>query len=77
MDIKILGPGCKKCHETENIVKEAVAAAGVEAKIEKVSDIMEIAKYGVFMTPAVIVDGEVKMSGQVPKKEDVTSWINK
>ncbi|MBF0474619.1 MAG: TM0996/MTH895 family glutaredoxin-like protein [Deltaproteobacteria bacterium] len=77
MEIKVLGPGCKKCHETENIVKQAVAAAGVEAKIEKVSDIMEIAKYGVFMTPAVIVDGEVKISGQVPKKEDVTSWINK
>ncbi|MBF0495572.1 MAG: TM0996/MTH895 family glutaredoxin-like protein [Deltaproteobacteria bacterium] len=77
MEIKVLGPGCKKCHETESIVKEAVAAAGIDAKIEKVSDIMEIAKYGVFMTPAVIVDREVKISGKVPKKEDVTSWINK
>ncbi|MBF0495209.1 MAG: TM0996/MTH895 family glutaredoxin-like protein [Deltaproteobacteria bacterium] len=75
MEIKVLGPGCKKCHETENIVKDAVAAAGVEAKIEKVSDIMEIAKYGVFLTPAVIVDGEVKVSGKVPKKEEVAAWI--
>ena len=75
MDIKVLGPGCPKCRQTEKIVKEAVAEAGVEARIEKVTDTMEIAGYGVFGTPAVVVDGEVKSVGKIPKKEDVKSWL--
>ena len=76
MDIKVLGPGCPKCSQTEKIVKEAVAEVGVEARIEKVTDIMEIAGYGVFGTPAVVVDGEVKSVGKIPKKQDVIGWIN-
>ena len=76
MDIKVLGPGCPKCQQTEKIVKEAVAEAGVEAQIEKVTDTMEIAGYGVFGTPAVVVDGEVKSVGKIPKKQDVIGWIN-
>jgi small redox-active disulfide protein 2 len=77
MEIKILGPGCAKCEQTATIVKEAVAESGVEANVEKVTDIMEIAQYGVFGTPAVIVDGEVKIVGKIPKKEDILSWIKK
>ena len=76
MNIKVLGPGCPKCRQTEKIVKEAVAEAGVEAQIEKVTDAMEIAGYGVFGTPAVVVDGEVKSVGKIPKKQDVIGWIN-
>ncbi|MGB9438179.1 MAG: thioredoxin family protein [Desulfobacterales bacterium] len=76
MDIKVLGPGCPKCQQTEKIVKEAVAEAGVDAQIEKVTDTMEIAGYGVFGTPAVVVDGEVKSVGKIPKKQDVMGWIN-
>ena len=76
MDIKVLGPGCPKCSQTEKVVKEAVAEAGVEAQIEKVTDAMEIAGYGVFGTPAVVVDGEVKSVGKIPKKQDVIGWIN-
>ena len=76
MDIKVLGPGCPKCQQTEKIVKEAVTEAGVDAQIEKVTDTMEIAGYGVFGTPAVIVDGEVKSVGKIPKKQDVIGWIN-
>ncbi|MDP4857767.1 MAG: thioredoxin family protein, partial [Desulfobacterales bacterium] len=53
MEIKVLGPGCKKCHETEKIVKAAVAEASVDATVEYVTDIKEIARYGVFVTPAV------------------------
>ena len=75
MDIKILGPGCPKCSQTEKIVKEAVVEAGVDARIEKVTDTMEIAGYGVFGTPAVVVDGEVKSVGKIPKKSDVKSWF--
>ena len=76
MDIKVLGPGCPKCQQTEKIVKEAVGEAGVEASVEKVTDIMEIAGYGVFGTPAVVVDGEVKSVGKIPTKNDVKSWIS-
>jgi small redox-active disulfide protein 2 len=77
MDIKVLGPGCPKCQQTEKVVKEAVAEAGLEARIEKVTDTMEIAGYGVFGTPAVVIDGEVKSVGKIPSKGDVQSWIQK
>jgi small redox-active disulfide protein 2 len=77
MDIKVLGPGCPKCQQTEKIVKEAVAEAGADADVEKVTDVMKIAGYGVFGTPAVIVDGEVKSVGKIPKKEEVKSWLQK
>jgi len=76
MEIKVLGPGCSKCRQTEKVVKDAVAEAGVAADIEKVTDTMKIAGYGVFGTPAVVVDGEVKSVGKIPKKEDVLAWIN-
>lgn len=75
MDIKVLGPGCPKCQQTEKVVKEAVAEAGVTAEIEKVTDTMKIAGFGVFGTPAVVVDGEVKSVGKIPKKEEVLAWI--
>jgi len=77
MEIKILGPGCPKCKQTEERVRQAVAEEGVAANIEKVTDIMKIAGYGVFGTPAVIVDGEVKSVGKIPKKEDIKAWIKK
>ncbi len=75
MKIKVLGPGCPKCQQTEKIVKEAVAESSVTANVEKVSDIMEITKYGVFGTPAVVVDGQVKSVGKIPGKQDVLKWI--
>jgi small redox-active disulfide protein 2 len=75
MDIKVLGPGCAKCQQTEKIVKEAVAEAGVDATVGHVTDTMEIAGYGVFGTPAVVIDGQVKSVGKIPKKEEVKSWL--
>ena len=75
MEIKVLGPGCPKCQQTAKVVKEAVAEAGVDAQIEKVTDTMEIAGYGVFGTPAVVMDGKVKSVGKIPKKEEVKSWL--
>jgi small redox-active disulfide protein 2 len=75
MDIKVLGPGCPKCQQTEKIVKDAVSESGIEATVEKVTDVMEIAGYGVFGTPAVVVDGDVKSVGKIPKKEEVLGWI--
>ena len=75
MEIKVLGPGCQRCHKTEEIVREAAREAGVDARIEKVSDAMKIAGYGVFGTPAVVIDGEVKSVGKIPSKEEVTAWL--
>lgn len=75
MEIKILGPGCANCQKVEQLVRDAVAEAGVEADIGKVSDIMKIAQYGVFGTPAVVVDGQVKSVGKIPKKDEILAWI--
>ena len=75
MEIKILGPGCANCQKVEKLVRETVAEAGVAADIEKVSDIVKIAKYGVFRTPAVVVDGKVKSVGKVPRKDEILAWL--
>ncbi len=77
MEIKVLGPGCPKCAQTEKVVRDAVAESGVDASVEKVTNILDIGKYGVFGTPAVVVDGEVKSVGKIPGKEDVLKWIKK
>ena len=77
MDIKVLGPGCPKCRQTEKIVSETVAEAGVAAQVEKVTDTLEIAGYGVFGTPAVVVDGQVRSVGKIPSKQEVLGWIEK
>jgi small redox-active disulfide protein 2 len=75
--IKVLGPGCKKCHETDRIVRDVVAETGSDATVEYVTDVAEIAKQGIFSTPAVVVDGAVKVVGKVPTKADVKTWISK
>ncbi|MGV8073262.1 MAG: thioredoxin family protein [Syntrophobacteraceae bacterium] len=77
MLIKVLGPGCKKCHEAEKIVKETVVETGSDAVVEYITDITEIIKHGIFSTPAVMVDGKVKAVGKVPTKADVRTWIGK
>ncbi len=77
MEIKVLGPGCPKCEQTETRVKEVIQTLNVEASVIKVKNVMEIAKHGVFMTPAVVVDGEVKCVGKVPSKDDIKGWISK
>ena len=75
MEIKVLGPGCLKCQQTEKNVKEAVRESGADAKVDKVSDVMEIAKYGALGTPAVVVDGNVKSVGKIPEKQEIITWV--
>lgn len=75
MEIKVLGPGCTKCKETEKLVREVVSESGVTASVEKISDLQQIVGYGVFATPAVVIDGEVKVVGKVPSKNELLSWI--
>ena len=75
MIIKVLGPGCRKCHETEKLVKEVVAATGSDATVEYITDIAEIARHGIFSTPAVIVDDAVKSVGKVPGRGEIKGWL--
>jgi len=75
MEIKILGPGCARCDQTEQVVRDAASELGLDADIQKVSGAMEIAGYGVFGTPAVVVDGEVKCVGKIPEKDEVKGWL--
>jgi small redox-active disulfide protein 2 len=75
MEIKVCGPGCHKCHETERIVQKTVEEAGVQATVEKVSDFNEIALLGVFSTPAVVIDGQIKCVGKVPSRKEVLMWL--
>lgn len=76
MDIKVLGPGCPKCNQTAKLIQEVLAETGTDANLEKVTNLLEIAGYGVFGTPAVVVDGDVKSVGKIPKKEDIKTWLN-
>jgi len=73
--IAILGTGCPKCNETAKVVRLAVEQAQVSATIEKVQDIQEIMKYRVMMTPAVAIDGQVKISGKVPTVDEVKALL--
>ncbi|MEM0492427.1 MAG: thioredoxin family protein [Candidatus Thermoplasmatota archaeon] len=71
MKIEILGTGCPKCKKTEQIAKKVVRKLGKEAEIVKVEDMQEIVNRGVMITPAVSVDGEIKIVGHVPSESEV------
>ena len=75
MKIAILGSGCDNCRRTYDVVRQAVAQAGVEATLIKVEDIREIVKFKVLKTPAVAIDGDVKISGRVPTVAEIRSLI--
>jgi len=75
MDIKVLGPGCTESQKTKQILEDAVKEADIDANIEKITDVMEIASYGIFGTPAVVVNGDVKCVGKIPVKEEVVKWL--
>jgi small redox-active disulfide protein 2 len=71
MEIKILGPGCQKCKTLEKMTREVVEQNSLDATVIKVDDIMEIMKYGVMTTPALVVDGKVEIKGRVPSSEEI------
>lgn len=71
MEIKVLGSGCCSCHKALNVVNKVVSENGIDANVEYVTDIMKIMEYDVMTTPAVVVDGKVKLKGSVPSEADV------
>ncbi len=73
--IQILGTGCPKCEKLKKNAEEAVKLSGIEAKIEKVTDIMQITSFGVMMTPALAVDGKVKAVGKLLSPEDIQKLL--
>lgn len=75
MEIKVVGTGCASCRKLEEAVREVVADNNINADIIKVSDIMEIAKSGILLTPGLIVDGKIKISGKLPDKKEVEKII--
>ncbi|OPY88123.1 MAG: hypothetical protein A4E71_00662 [Smithella sp. PtaU1.Bin162] len=75
MKIEILGVGCAKCHKLEELVRAVVGDTGVSAEIIKVEDIKKIMGYGVMTTPALVIDGEVRIAGKMPTTDQVKSWL--
>jgi len=75
MKLEILGTGCPKCIKLEELTRKAASELGIEAEITKVKDINQIMNYGVMMTPALVVDGVVKVVGKVPSLEDIKKFI--
>jgi small redox-active disulfide protein 2 len=74
--IKILGTGCPKCQSMTNVVKDAISENNIDATIEKVEDIMEIMKYNVMTTPALVIDDVITIKGRVPSKQEVLALLN-
>lgn len=73
--IQILGSGCSKCHRLEENARQAADAIGLDYQVEKITDVTRFADFGVMMTPAMAVDGEVKVSGRVPSIEELKQLL--
>ena len=74
-DVKVLGPGCKRCEATEQMVRAEAAKLGVEVKVAKVTDYAQIAGFGIVSTPGIVIDGKVVHAGGLPKTEDLVKWL--
>lgn len=73
--ITVYGPGCTKCQKTEATVRQVLAEAGIEALVEHVTDMQAIVAAGIMATPAVAVDGVVKLKGRIPQADEIRAWI--
>lgn len=71
MKIKVLGPGCAKCKTTYTLVEKVIKENGLDVELTKVDDIMEMMSYNIMTTPAIVVDGEVKIKGRVPTEREI------
>ncbi len=76
MEIKVFGPGCARCTEAENLVREVAKSKNSDVIVTKITDLKEMMAAGVFSTPAVAVDNVVKLTGRIPTKDEVAAWID-
>lgn len=74
--IKVLGTGCPKCQSMTGVVKNVVEENNIDATIEKVEDIMEIMKFNVMTTPALVIDDVITIKGRIPSKDEVLALLN-
>jgi small redox-active disulfide protein 2 len=74
-DVKVLGPGCKRCQTTAEMVQAEADKLGVAITLEKVTDYAAIAGYGIAATPGIVVDGKVVHAGGLPKAADIDAWL--
>jgi len=75
MKVIVLGTGCAKCKSLEEKIRQVAAKHNLPAEIEKVTELKEIMKYGIMMTPGLVVDGVVKCVGVIPKDEQLLAWL--
>ncbi len=75
VSVKVLGSGCTKCDKLYSEVERAIAQCGVPADLQKVSELDDIVGYGVMLTPALVIDEEVKSSGRLPSMSKMTTWL--
>lgn len=75
MEIKILGPGCPKCLKLEAMTKETLAMLGRSDEVAHIADLDEIMQYAVMFTPALVVDGVVRVQGHLPRRQDLEAWL--
>lgn len=75
MEIRVLGPGCARCHELERRTLNALAQLDVAADVRKVSDFREIITYGIPGTPGLVINGKVKCAARIPSVDEIKRWI--
>jgi len=75
LNIKVLGPGCNNCHMVEEAARAAVAALGVEAEFEKVTDRAGFARYGLLYTPGLVINEKLVSAGRIPNQSEVQTWV--
>jgi small redox-active disulfide protein 2 len=75
MDVKILGTGCARCNRLEQLTREVAAETGTAIEVDHVTDMQKILEYAVAGTPALVVKGEVKCAGRIPRKEEIAGWL--
>ncbi len=75
LNIKVLGPGCNNCHMVEEAARAAVAALGVQAEFEKVTDRAEFARYGLLYTPGLVINERLVAAGRIPNQNEVMAWV--
>ncbi len=75
MKVKVLGPGCDRCKKLYAEAEKAIVASGVPAELEKDENVQDLRKYRIMMTPALVIDEEVKASGRIPTTAEIASWL--
>lgn len=75
MEIRVLGPGCPRCHEVEKRTRDVLAELDIPADLQLITDINKIVEYRIFSTPGVVINGVIKSQGKIPSKAEIKKWI--